>query len=318
MVSSTLYRWGNRVSDRMSEPPRGTMLVWFRGLEPWQLSYRTLTHQPLCHCAQLCPALWDPMGWSPPGSSVHGIFQVRILEWVATSFPRGSSQPRDGTQDFCIGRRILYHWATREDQTASHFKAIPSLPHPPESSPWALLLQAEGSRGGDGGVIGSGVLILLWPLPLTLRLGRGWGRRGEPEPLAGKSIRPPLPAPEAVDHYSEDESPATEFSPVSSIIHSRHPRHRVALGSGRNYSRGPALRGFYPQLSLTTSNLILSIWGLGTFNPEGLETPAQAKRPATRWPTGHLGLCLSPALPLSSYLLGASISLSVKWEAPLH
>ena len=43
---------------------------------------------------QLCPTPWDPMDCSPPGSSVHGILQARILEWVAISFSRGSSQPR--------------------------------------------------------------------------------------------------------------------------------------------------------------------------------------------------------------------------------
>ena len=59
----------------------------------------------------------DPMDCSPPGSSVHGISQVRILEWVAMSFYRGSSLPRDQTQVSCgfrIGRGILYHQATRE------------------------------------------------------------------------------------------------------------------------------------------------------------------------------------------------------------
>ena len=45
-----------------------------------------------------CPTLCDPMYSSPPGSSVHGISQARILEWVASSFLRGSSQPRDQTQ----------------------------------------------------------------------------------------------------------------------------------------------------------------------------------------------------------------------------
>ena len=44
-----------------------------------------------------CPLLCDPMDCSPPGSSVHGIFQTRILEWVAISFSRQSSQPRDQT-----------------------------------------------------------------------------------------------------------------------------------------------------------------------------------------------------------------------------
>ena len=51
---------------------------------------------------QSCPTLYDPVDCSPPGSSVHGILQARVLEWVATSFSRGSSQPRDQTQVSCI------------------------------------------------------------------------------------------------------------------------------------------------------------------------------------------------------------------------
>ena len=47
--------------------------------------------------AQSCPTLCDPVDCSPPGSSVHGILQARILEWVAISFSRGSSHPRDRT-----------------------------------------------------------------------------------------------------------------------------------------------------------------------------------------------------------------------------
>ena len=63
-------------------------------------------------CAQLCPALCDPTDCSPPGSSVHGIFQARTLEWVAISSIRGSSRPRDKTGVSCIScisRWILYH-----------------------------------------------------------------------------------------------------------------------------------------------------------------------------------------------------------------
>ena len=56
---------------------------------------------PLYVCAhllaQLCLTLCDPIDCSPPDSSIHGIFQARILEWVAISFSRGSSQPRDQT-----------------------------------------------------------------------------------------------------------------------------------------------------------------------------------------------------------------------------
>ena len=52
--------------------------------------------------------LCDPMDYSPPCSSVDGIFQTRILEWVTISFSKGSSQPRDQNWVFCIGRGIVY------------------------------------------------------------------------------------------------------------------------------------------------------------------------------------------------------------------
>ena len=57
--------------------------------------------------AQSCPTLCDPMDCSPRGSSVHGIFQARILEWVAISFSRGSCWPRDWTWVSCIAGRFL-------------------------------------------------------------------------------------------------------------------------------------------------------------------------------------------------------------------
>ena len=57
--------------------------------------------------AQSCLTLLDPMDCSPPGSSVHGILQARILEWVAIPFSRRSSQPRDQTQ---VSRIYFYCW----------------------------------------------------------------------------------------------------------------------------------------------------------------------------------------------------------------
>ena len=63
--------------------------------------------------AQLCPTLCDPMDYNPPGSSVHGIFQARILEWVAILFSRRPSQPRDRTQVSHIAGRFFTVWATR-------------------------------------------------------------------------------------------------------------------------------------------------------------------------------------------------------------
>ena len=56
----------------------------------------------------------NPIDCKPPGSSVHGISQLRILEWVAISFSRGSSWPRDWTHVYCISRQILYHLGARE------------------------------------------------------------------------------------------------------------------------------------------------------------------------------------------------------------
>ena len=78
--------------------------------------------------AQSCPTLCNSVDCSPPGSSVHGILQARILEWVAISFSRGSSWPRDRTQVSHIGGRRFNLWATRE---ALVKKKIEKFPPPP-------------------------------------------------------------------------------------------------------------------------------------------------------------------------------------------
>ena len=64
--------------------------------------------------AQSCLTLCNPLDYSPPGSSIHGNFQARILEWVAILFSRGSSQPRDKIQVSHIVGRFITIWATRE------------------------------------------------------------------------------------------------------------------------------------------------------------------------------------------------------------
>ena len=66
--------------------------------------------------AQSCLTLCKPVDCSLPGSSVYGILQARILEWVTISFSRGSSQPRDQTRVSHIGDRCFNLWATREAQ----------------------------------------------------------------------------------------------------------------------------------------------------------------------------------------------------------
>ena len=67
-----------------------------------------------CLVTKSCLPLFNPMDYSPPGSSVHGIFQARILESVAISFCSGSFQPRDWTHISYIGRWIFYLWATKK------------------------------------------------------------------------------------------------------------------------------------------------------------------------------------------------------------
>ena len=64
--------------------------------------------------AQSCPTPCDPIDCSLLGSSVHGIFQAKVLEWVVIAFSRGSSQPRDRTQVSRIVRRWFTLWATRK------------------------------------------------------------------------------------------------------------------------------------------------------------------------------------------------------------
>ena len=78
------------------------------------LNKRSQKNSCCCLVSNSCPTLLRPHGLSPPGSSVHGIFPARILEWLAISFSRRSFWPWDRTWVSCIGRRLHYHWATRE------------------------------------------------------------------------------------------------------------------------------------------------------------------------------------------------------------
>ena len=100
--------------------------LWPHGLRPRGLSthYFILTdghrkHRPekvKVLVTQLCPTLCDSMDRSLPGSSVHGILQPRILEWIAISFSRGSSPPREWPWVSCIAGWFFTVWATREAQ----------------------------------------------------------------------------------------------------------------------------------------------------------------------------------------------------------
>ena len=89
---------------------------------------------------QSCPTLCDPMDCSPPGSSVHGILQARIMEWVAMPFSKGSSRLRDRS---CVsdvsylGRQVLYHYHHLGSPAAAakSLQSCPTLCDPTDGSP---------------------------------------------------------------------------------------------------------------------------------------------------------------------------------------
>ena len=79
-----------------------------------------------CSVAKSCLIVCDPVDCRLPGSSVKGISQARILEWVAISFPKASSQLRDQICVSCVSRLILYHWATWEASLGVHSAVLQS------------------------------------------------------------------------------------------------------------------------------------------------------------------------------------------------
>ena len=99
-----------------------------------------------CLVAQLCSTLCDPTDCSPPGSSVCGVPQARILEWVAILFSRGSFQPRDRTRVSCTVRQILYRVATRKALHLWQREVVTLLLFwAALISPWTLVWASSGS-----------------------------------------------------------------------------------------------------------------------------------------------------------------------------
>ena len=83
-----------------------TSLLWWEHL---RCTLLTTYKHIICCClvAKSCLTLCDPVNWSPPGSSVHGSFQLRILEWAAISSSKRSSWPKDWTCGSCIEVDLL-------------------------------------------------------------------------------------------------------------------------------------------------------------------------------------------------------------------
>ena len=97
-------------------------LSWFHEFVQIFALLLNLLWDILCTCAQSWQILCSLMGCSPPGSSLHGIFPAGILEWLAISYSRGPTPPRDQTHVSCIsctGRQILYHitWKSKSSLT---------------------------------------------------------------------------------------------------------------------------------------------------------------------------------------------------------
>ena len=107
-----------------------------------------------CVCAQLLsPTLCDPIGYSPPGSSVHGISWKEYWSGLPIPLP-GDSQPWDQTQVSCIscnGRQILYQWATWEDlesESPGQILALPLLDlYKDNNAHWEGLCEDKGQDG---------------------------------------------------------------------------------------------------------------------------------------------------------------------------
>ena len=153
-----------------------------------------------------------PYWYSLPGSSVLGIFQARILEWVAISFSRVSSRPRNWTQVSSIAGKFLTNWAIRE---AERPILCDPMDHRPSDSSVYRFLQARilewvaiSSSRGSSQTRGSNLRLLHWQVgslppvppgepikcsyqPWNGTVGRSWGRLNmvlKKRPL-GKSMR---------------------------------------------------------------------------------------------------------------------------------
>ena len=123
----------------------GKILLFFMANIPLYL-YIIYTHCCCCLVAKLFPTHLQLHGlYSLPGSSVHGISQARILEWVAISFTRGLSQFRDQTLVSCIGRHGLPQWIS-DNESICQCRRCGRC----EFDPWVGKMLGRSLWGGNG------------------------------------------------------------------------------------------------------------------------------------------------------------------------
>ena len=94
-------------------------------LGPHRPGFKSVSATSCCLVAQLCPTLCDPVDCGPKSSSVLWILQASILEWVVNSFPRASSQPRNGTHVFCLAGRFFATEPPGKPQQSFNLRQIP-------------------------------------------------------------------------------------------------------------------------------------------------------------------------------------------------
>ena len=108
-----------RVGCNLATKPPPPLLRWLYDISPYSIevvnymsSFSNVCFLFKMKVTQLYLTLCDSMDFILPGSSVHGISQARIMEWVAIPFSRGSFWPRDQTQVSCIAGRCFTIWST--------------------------------------------------------------------------------------------------------------------------------------------------------------------------------------------------------------
>ena len=97
-VDTANARWNSSSANKVAQRRGSPFPTFFQGV--------------CVSCSVVSHSLWPPLDCSPPGPSVHGILQIRILEWTAIPFSRGSFWPRDQTLLSCTASRFFIIWAT--------------------------------------------------------------------------------------------------------------------------------------------------------------------------------------------------------------